>query len=141
MLHFTQLWNLTSSVDVPALESGIKSAAQFAKQLFQGKGQKRFIGFSHRLIPPQQTLKTLVKEKQKLAGITRVSDITNLDVIGIPTYVAIRPEACFATPLEEGRISIYNGKGFTKAQAKASALMEAFERRAGEPYARKPIIA
>jgi ribosomal protein S12 methylthiotransferase accessory factor len=53
------------------------------------------------------------------AGITRLADITRLDVVGIPVYQAIRPNS--------RNISLSNGKGLTRQQAKASALMESLE--------------
>lgn len=52
-------------------------------------------------------------------GITRIANITGLDVINIPVYVAHRPNA--------RSISVAQGKGRTHAAAKASALMEAVE--------------
>jgi ribosomal protein S12 methylthiotransferase accessory factor len=58
--------------------------------------------------------------------VTRIAEITHLDRLGIPVYSAIRPGAA------EGAVSIYAGKGATKNQAKASAMMEAFERYSAE---------
>ena len=63
----------------------------------------------------------------KAAGITRVADITDLDRIGIPVFSSIRPGA------KEGAISIYNGKGASREQARVSAIMEAMERYSAEP--------
>lgn len=60
------------------------------------------------------------------AGITRVADITNLDRIGIPVFSSIRPMA------DRGAISVYNGKGATPSEAKASAMMEGLERYSSE---------
>src|SRR4030095_8409709 len=141
MQHAGRFWKLSHPLDTHQFAIESDKAVQFGKLIFKDKGHKGYLEASHRTISPRSTLTRLSKKKRQLAGITRVADITDLDVIGIPTYVAIRPEACFATPVEEGRISIYNGKGFTKYQAKASALMEAFERCSGEPFRRKPIIA
>jgi len=62
----------------------------------------------------------------KKAGITRVADITDLDRVGIPVFSAIRPSA------ETGAISVYNGKGLTKEEAKVSAIMEGVERYSAE---------
>ncbi|MFZ0441002.1 MAG: YcaO-related McrA-glycine thioamidation protein, partial [Methanobacterium sp.] len=59
-------------------------------------------------------------------GVTRIAEITHLDRVGIPVYSAIRPSAA------EGAVSIYAGKGATKTQAKASAMMESFERYSAE---------
>jgi len=61
-------------------------------------------------------------------GVTRVSDVTDLDRVGIPNFMTVRPH-----DLGPG-ISYYNGKGTTRDQALAGALMEAVERHAGERY-------
>src|SRR5262249_24268854 len=61
-------------------------------------------------------------------GITRCADITGLDRIGIPVYVAVRPD---------GRIlQTSNGKGLEHTDAKVSALMEAIE----EWHAEHPVL-
>ncbi len=80
---------------------------------------------THRVIAPKKTIE-INENKLKIAGITRIADITDLDRIGLPIYTAIRPTA------EEGAISIYGGKGISKDHAKASAMMEGFERYSAE---------
>lgn len=85
----------------------------------------KYFSCTHRAMNPEETIKW-VKEKLRSAGVTRVTEITHLDRIGIPVYSAIRPTA------EEGAVSIYAGKGATQGQAKASAMMEAFERYSAE---------
>ena len=80
---------------------------------------------THRVIAPSKTIE-INQDKLKTAGITRIADITDLDRIGLPIYTAIRPTA------EEGAISIYGGKGISKDHAKASAMMEGFERYSAE---------
>ena len=80
---------------------------------------------THRVIAPEKTIE-INEDKLKIAGITRIADITDLDRIGLPIYTAIRPTA------EDGAISIYGGKGITKDHAKASAMMEGFERYSAE---------
>ena len=80
---------------------------------------------THRVIAPSKTIE-INQNKLKTAGITRIADITDLDRIGLPIYTAIRPTA------EEGAISIYGGKGISKDHAKASAMMEGFERYSAE---------
>ena len=85
----------------------------------------KYFGCTHRAIAPEDTIKN-VESKLRIAGVTRVAEITHLDRIGIPVYSAIRPDAA------EGAVSIYAGKGATKPQAKASAMMEAFERYSAE---------
>lgn len=84
-----------------------------------------YFGCTHRSIPPERTIEN-VEGKLRKAGVTRIAEITHLDRLGIPVYSAIRPEAA------EGAVSIYAGKGATKSQAKASAMMEAFERYSAE---------
>lgn len=56
----------------------------------------------------------------KTRGISRVVDTTRLDVIGIPVYASIRPQA-------QGTLCVHAGKGFTHAEARIGALMEAIE--------------
>lgn len=85
----------------------------------------KYFGGTHRCRDPQETIEK-VEGKLKVAGVTRIAEITHLDRIGIPVYSAIRPGAA------EGAVSIYAGKGATKPQAKASAMMEAFERYSAE---------
>ena len=80
---------------------------------------------THRVIAPKKTIEN-TQDKLKIAGITRIADITDLDRIGLPIYTAIRPTA------EEGAVSIYGGKGISKDHAKASAMMEGFERYSAE---------
>jgi len=78
-----------------------------------------------RAVPPEETLER-VQPLSKAAGVTRVADITDLDRIGIPVWSAIRPSAM------SGAISVYNGKGLTREEAKVSAIMEAVERFSAE---------
>ncbi len=99
--------------------------------LAESSDKKGFIETTHRVVSPEQTLERIAP-LQLQAGITRVSDITDLDCIGIPVYVAVRPTA----DLYDENITVYNGKGLTKIQAKVSALMEAFERDGGERHDR-----
>ena len=80
---------------------------------------------THRVIAPKKTIE-INEDKLKTAGITRIADITDLDRVGLPIYTAIRPTA------EDGAVSIYGGKGISKDHAKASAMMEGFERYSAE---------
>lgn len=84
-----------------------------------------FFKGTHRIIPPSKTIKNN-ESKIKTAGITRITEITHLDRIGIPVFSAIRPTA------QDGGISIYGGKGIRPEHAKASAMMEGFERYSAE---------
>ncbi|MCC7553581.1 MAG: YcaO-related McrA-glycine thioamidation protein [Methanobacteriaceae archaeon] len=80
---------------------------------------------THRIIAPDETIRKF-EDKLKIAGVTRVTDITDLDRINIPVFSAIRPTA------EDGSVSVYAGKGINKSHAKASAIMEAYERYSAE---------
>ena len=80
---------------------------------------------THRIIAPEKTIE-INEDKLKTAGITRIADITDLDRVGLPVYTAIRPTA------EYGGVSVYGGKGISKDHAKASAMMEGFERYSAE---------
>lgn len=73
---------------------------------------------TQRVRDPEQTL-AWVRPIAARCGITRVLDITHLDRIGIPTYNAVRPEGLV--------LSVSNGKGFTRAAASVSAIMESIE--------------
>lgn len=85
----------------------------------------QFFSGSHRIKDPKETIEA-TESKLKIAGITRLTEITHLDRVGIPVFSAIRPTA------QDGSVSIYAGKGATVEQAKASAMMEGFERYSGE---------
>ncbi|MCZ4429842.1 YcaO-like family protein [Agrobacterium sp. SOY23] len=52
-------------------------------------------------------------------GITRVGDVTGLDIIGIPVWFAVRPNS--------RGLSVSQGKGLFAEQARLSAIMEAIE--------------
>jgi ribosomal protein S12 methylthiotransferase accessory factor len=72
---------------------------------------------------------TWARVQSRLAefGISRVADVTGLDDIGIPVYLAIRPAA--------RTLTVAQGKGIDAIAAKLSAVMEAIEHGAAEQYA------
>ncbi|MFL6430544.1 MAG: YcaO-like family protein [Nitrososphaeraceae archaeon] len=78
-----------------------------------------------RIKPVDETLKKVVPICQKI-GLTRVADITHMDILRVPNYSAVLPGT-------EDYIWVYSGKGPTKAHAKASALMESVERYSSLP--------
>ncbi len=65
-------------------------------------------------------------------GITRVADITGLDVIGIPVATACRPNS--------RSVVVSLGKGLDSAAAKASAVMESIEAFMAERITRPLIL-
>lgn len=96
----------------------------------------RTLKYSHRgvahTICPADTLRQAVP-LLTVAGVTRVGEVTHLDRIGIPNFIAVRPRD------RGSAISYYNGKGCTRAQARAGAIMEAYERYSGEHYV-EPVV-
>lgn len=82
----------------------------------------RFAG-AQRACSAQETINRM-RPHFEAAGITRVSDITDLDYIGVPVAQCIRPDAIM--------LSVDSGKGLTPEAARASAMMEGFERHVGE---------
>ncbi len=61
----------------------------------------------------------LAKAEAEACGVTRLADVTGLDVTGVHVFQAVRPW---------GRsLSVHQGKGLTPRQAKIGALMEAVE--------------
>jgi ribosomal protein S12 methylthiotransferase accessory factor len=83
---------------------------------------------SLRVVPPQQTLANAEKRAREL-GITRVTDITRLDRVGIPVYASIRPNA------RPGSLCVNAGKGQYAVEAEVGAYMEAIEYALAEPGA------
>ncbi len=78
-----------------------------------------------RIVPVRDTLKKVIPVAKQI-GVTRLADITHMDVLRIPNYSAVLPGT-------EDYIWVYSGKGPTKAHAKASALMECVERYSSLP--------
>jgi ribosomal protein S12 methylthiotransferase accessory factor len=78
------------------------------------------LGSSYRTCLPAEVLVRARSCAPRL-GITRVSNITRLDRIGIPVYASIRPDAA------DGSLCVHAGKGLTEEEAAAGAYMEAIE--------------
>lgn len=68
--------------------------------------------------PPGETLARLMVNRKAL-GITRVADITGLDVVGIPVVQVVRPFSLSN--------AVSQGKGRTMAEAAVSAIFESAE--------------
>jgi ribosomal protein S12 methylthiotransferase accessory factor len=73
---------------------------------------------THRARSPRDTLADYARHMPRM-GITRLANITGLDRVGIPVYIAIRPNS--------RSIATSQGKGFDRDHARASALMESIE--------------
>jgi ribosomal protein S12 methylthiotransferase accessory factor len=78
-----------------------------------------------RIRPAQETLEKVIPISKRI-GVTRLADITDMDVLRIPNYSAVVPGT-------EDYIWVYSGKGPTKQHAMASALMESIERYSSLP--------
>lgn len=88
---------------------------------------KTFSEGTHRMRSPEATVEHFKPLMGRL-GITRLANLTGLDTIGLPTWMAVRPNS-------KG-LSTSQGKGLTHAAAQASALMESIESWHGEMIAR-----
>lgn len=83
-------------------------------------------GSSLREFPVEVTLQN-ARRFGSARGITRVTDITRLDRIGIPVFAAIRPGA------HPQSLCVHAGKGLTAEDACVGAWMEAIEYAVAEP--------
>lgn len=86
------------------------------------------LGSSLRASPPEQTL-ARAKAKARELGITRVTDVTRLDRVGVPVFMSIRPSAA------PGSLCVNAGKGLRAIEAEVGAYMEAIEYAMAEPGA------
>ena len=77
-----------------------------------------------RSLAPETTL-LYAKQWAVTAGITEVTDITDLDVLGVPVYASVRPQA-------RGDTFTF-GKGLYRVDAEVGAYMEALEFFFAEP--------
>jgi len=93
---------------------------------------KAFRAGTHRAQSPEETFR-LVRPYLARTGVTRIADITGLDHIGVPTTLALRPNA--------PTMACSSGKGVTLDQAYVSGAMEAFELHAAETVTLLPIRA
>ena len=84
---------------------------------------------THRACAPDETLARATAAAKAL-GVTRLANVTGLDYLGLPVFMAIRPNA--------RSLSVSQGKGLDVASAAASALMETLEiAHAEEPRLRR----
>ena len=79
---------------------------------------------SLRSLAPETTL-LYARQFAATAGISEVTDITDLDVLGVPVFVSVRPQA-------RGEAVTF-GKGLRRVDAEVGAYMEALEFFFAEP--------
>ena len=97
---------------------GGRTKVSLRDRLFAGQGRKRYHAGTHRTRTPAETL-ALIEPHLRGLGITRVANVTGLDRIGVPVYLAVRPN---------GRsLAVSQGKGLDGPSAKVSAIMESLE--------------
>jgi ribosomal protein S12 methylthiotransferase accessory factor len=97
----------------PGSASGVDTRAEKP-----GSVPKRFLSGTHRFVSPDETV-ARIRRLMPVMGITRVADVTGLDIIGVPVVMVTRPAA--------RSLSVSQGKGLTLAAAQASGLMESVE--------------
>jgi ribosomal protein S12 methylthiotransferase accessory factor len=93
------------------------------------RSEKGYKNGTHRLIAPERTLER-IQPLMRSMGITRVANITGLDVIGIPVIAVVRPNS--------RSIAVAQGKGLDLTAAKVSGLMESIENHHAE-HVRAPL--
>lgn len=94
--------------------------------MLQLQSRKKWtVNGTSRIRPAQETLDKVTPISKKI-GVTRLADITDMDVLRIPNYSAVLPGT-------EDYIWVYSGKGPTREHAMASALMESIERYSSLP--------
>jgi ribosomal protein S12 methylthiotransferase accessory factor len=93
--------------------------------------QKVFFAGTHRVRAPEETYDAIVPLLRDY-GITRLADVTDLDTLGIPVVMSVRPMAA--------TLSVSQGKGATKLLASVSAAMEAIELWHAENAVPSPVL-
>ncbi|MGW4815199.1 YcaO-like family protein [Kitasatospora cineracea] len=80
--------------------------------------KKSYLRGTHRARGPAETLEIITPLLAGF-GVTRLADVTGLDVLGIPVVMAVRPTSA--------TLSVSQGKGADLVSAQVSAAMEAIE--------------
>jgi ribosomal protein S12 methylthiotransferase accessory factor len=96
----------------------VSAAAGPSSERAAARAAKGFREGTHRLVPPAETIARVAPHLSAF-GITRVADVTGLDVIGLPVVMVCRPNAA--------SLAVSQGKGLTLDAARASGLMESIE--------------
>ena len=100
------------------------------EQLLRGSSHSGL--YRDRVRAPADTVASMRGAFSEL-GITRIARVTNLDRIGIPVFLAVRPNA--------KTLAVTQGKGIDDNSARASAIMEAAEQAIAEQPRVVPRIA
>lgn len=79
---------------------------------------KAYVRGTHRIRSPEETWDWIAPILPRV-GVTRVADVTRLDVLGLPVWQAVRPAS--------RNLSVSQGKALTPEAARVSAAMESVE--------------
>jgi ribosomal protein S12 methylthiotransferase accessory factor len=77
-------------------------------------------------VVPAASLLPDARRAAQAAGVTRLADITRLDLIGFPVWQAVRPMS--------RALSVHQGKGASDAEAQLGAVLEAVESHLSETF-------
>jgi YcaO-like protein with predicted kinase domain len=81
-------------------------------------GYKEYRYGTERAVDPARTYERIAPMMRPI-GVTRVANVTGLDVVGIPVFLACRPNS--------RALAVSQGKGCTDMAARVSAMMESLE--------------
>lgn len=87
------------------------------------------LGSSLRTRPPAETF-ALATRLMPTLGISRVTDVTRMDRLGLPVFISVRPRG--------QALCVHAGKGLRPSEAQVGALMEGIEFAVAEPQRSAP---
>lgn len=96
----------------------MKTPMRLANPRTMERSTKVYCRGTQRCLMPAESL-AKIEPLLPVMGITRLANITGLDSIGVPVYMACRPNA--------RSLAVFQGKGLDPLAAKVSAAMEAIE--------------
>jgi YcaO-like protein with predicted kinase domain len=102
------------------------------RQMPNGQVAQTYVSGVHRMVDPATTL-ARVKPLFGEIGLTRIANVTGLDIVGIPVVSVCRPNA--------RSNAVCQGKGLTLDAAKASGVMESIETYCAEHIVRPVLFA
>ena len=104
--------------DIIRVAAGTARIEKARRGGLNGTAHKGYRYDTDRLVPPAVTLER-VRPLLPAMGITRIANVTGLDVVGVPVVMVCRPNS--------RGLAVAQGKGLTLDAAKASAVMESIE--------------
>ena len=113
--------------EVPRVDG--RRAGRTAPSVAPARASKAYRRGTHRVSTPEDTWRW-IEPRLATFGISRMADVTRLDVLDVPVYQAVRPRS--------RNISVSQGKGVSAIAAKVSAAMESIELHHAECLASLP---